>query len=124
LQISLDKGDRLRVFGIDNLEEHRRKGAFEFIKSNADFLRIVIDMLNVFQLSEPGYCPTCPAYVREWPRTYNKQVYTEWCVHDAYFTGKSGTPIMMRRYDPELEAFYLIYKRKEIPCPRLKSVNS
>jgi hypothetical protein len=117
MQFSKTEGSKFAVFGFDHLDQDRAVRVKKYIAKNAKLISRYLDALEIFKVNVAGYCPTCPAYVQNWPRQYNKKIYDEWCIHSAYFLGKAGSLIRLERYDPGHKVFKRIYKRKRVPCP-------
>jgi hypothetical protein len=121
MQFSKSEGGKFKVFGFDLLDQDRAGRVKKYIAQNVKLISRFLDAVGVFKVNIPGHCPTCPAYVQNWPRKYNRKVYTEWCAHSAYFMGKPLKPIRLDRYDKDHKAFHRIYKRKLINCPLTKN---
>ena len=117
MQFAKNDAGQLKAFGFSGLGKERVNRVGEFISKNAKLIKSFLDVVDVFNVRVPGYCPTCPAYVSNSPREYKCKIHTEWCVHSAFFKGKSAKPVQLVRYEPEFAAFKRIHKRKYIGCP-------
>ena len=119
VQLALTHDEKIKVFFDETTPAGNVKKAVEILKVRKKELVYFFDILDLFELQLPNYCPTCPAYVSDWNRIYNRRLHMEWCTWAGLFEGKSKRPIRLERHDAEYPAFKRYQNKKLVPCPMI-----
>jgi hypothetical protein len=119
VQLALTPDKKIKVFFDQTTPADKAKEAVKMIKINRCEIVFTFQLAEIFHLQIPNYCPTCPAYVSDWNRMYNRRLHMEWCTWAALFEGKSKSPIRLDRHDAEYPAFKRYQNKKLVPCPMI-----
>jgi hypothetical protein len=101
LQVKVASDGQVKVAGLKDLSPEDARKAAQFVRDNADAIRLQVQAIEIFESPYPGFCAGCKAFAKNWPLTRKGVRHSQWCVFQAAFLGKSGRPIKIE-WDPEL----------------------
>jgi len=119
VQLALTPDKKIKVFFDQTTQAGNAKKAVKIIKVNRCQIVFTFQLAEIFHLQIPNYCSTCPAYVSNWNRMYNRRLHMEWCTWAGLFEGQSKRPIRLERHDAEYPTFKRYQRKKLVPCPMI-----
>ena len=119
VQLAMTPDKKIKVFFDQTTPVGNAKEAVKIIKMHRPEIVFTCQLAEIFHLQIPTYCPTCPAYVSDWNRMYNRRRHMEWCTWAGLFEGKSKRPIRLERHDAECPTFKRYQGRKLVTCPMI-----